>query len=70
MELLITKLKECFLLLNAIEKARSKGMVAETIKIASVSLNMALEAAANEPQQPNRCLVHITGLRLRVALQV
>ena len=36
------------------EKAKQAGMVGEIIKIAGVSLNMALEAAANEPQPQNR----------------
>lgn len=35
-------------------KAESAGMVDDIVKIAGVSLNMALEAAANEPQQANR----------------
>lgn len=35
-------------------KAGSAGMVDDIVKIAGVSLNMALEAAANEPQQANR----------------
>ena len=29
-------------------------MVDEIVKVAGISLNMALEAAANEPQPPNR----------------
>jgi hypothetical protein len=39
---------------SCIEKARSAGMVNEIVKIAGISLNMALEAAANETQPPNR----------------
>lgn len=35
-------------------KAESAGMVDDIVKIAGVSLNMALEAAANEPQPANR----------------
>ena len=31
-------------------------MVDEIMKVAGISLNMALEAAANEPQPPNRGL--------------
>ena len=36
------------------EKVCNAGMLSELIKIAGVSLNMALEAAANEPQPHNR----------------
>ncbi|MBI4095709.1 MAG: AIPR family protein [DPANN group archaeon] len=36
------------------EKAKSANMIDEIIKISASSLNMALEAAANEPQPPNR----------------
>lgn len=36
------------------EKARQNNMVAEIVKIAGTSLNMALEAAASEPQPQNR----------------
>lgn len=39
---------------KAHEVAASQGMVHEIVKIAGVSLNMALEAAANEPQPANR----------------
>jgi len=40
--------------MKSLEKAQQAGMVAEIIKIAGISLNMALEAAANEPQPQNR----------------
>ncbi len=36
------------------EAATKAGMVAEIVKVAGISLNMALEAAANEPQTANR----------------
>ncbi len=36
------------------EKAKNLNMVSEIIKISGISLNMALEAAANEPQPQNR----------------
>lgn len=39
---------------KCLEKAKLSNMVSEIIKIAGVSLNMALEAAANEPQSQNR----------------
>lgn len=39
---------------KCLDKAIQTGMMADIIKIAGVSLNMALEAAANEPQQQNR----------------
>ncbi|TAN01871.1 MAG: AIPR protein [Chitinophagaceae bacterium] len=39
---------------KCLDKAVQDNMVAEIIKIAGVSLNMALEAAANEPQPQNR----------------
>jgi hypothetical protein len=39
---------------KCLEKAQKANMVGEIIKIAGVSLNMALEAAANEPQPQNR----------------
>lgn len=35
-------------------QAQDAGMVDDIVKIAGVSLNMALEAAANEPQPANR----------------
>ena len=35
--------------------ASRAGMVDELVKVAGMSLNMALEAAANEPQPANRC---------------
>jgi len=37
-----------------LESAQRKGMVSEIVKIAGTCLNMALEAAANEPQPQNR----------------
>lgn len=40
--------------IKCLDKALQTGMLTEIIKIAGVSLNMALEAAANEPQQQNR----------------
>lgn len=39
---------------KCLDKANQAGMVSEIIKIAGVSLNMALEAAANETQPQNR----------------
>lgn len=39
---------------RCLEKAKQANMIEEIIKIAGVSLNMALEAAANEPQPQNR----------------
>jgi len=39
---------------KCLDKAKRANMVGEIIKIAGVSLNMALEAAANEPQPHNR----------------
>jgi len=39
---------------KCLEKARSSKMIEEIIKISAASLNMALEAAANEPQPQNR----------------
>lgn len=36
------------------EAASKAGMVDEIVKVAGISLNMALEAAANEPQPANR----------------
>ncbi|OME28927.1 AIPR protein [Paenibacillus odorifer] len=39
---------------QAFEKAKQYNMVDEIIKISGISLNMALEAAANEPQPQNR----------------
>jgi hypothetical protein len=39
---------------SCMEKAKNTGMFNEIIKIAGMSLNMALEAAANEPQPANR----------------
>ena len=36
------------------DKANQSGTLTEIIKISGVSLNMALEAAANEPQLQNR----------------
>jgi hypothetical protein len=36
------------------EVASKAGMVDEMVKVAGISLNMALEAAANEPQPANR----------------
>jgi hypothetical protein len=39
---------------KCLDKAQQANMVSEIIKIAGVSLNMALEAAANEPQPHNR----------------
>ncbi|MCM5530270.1 AIPR family protein [Parasegetibacter sp. NRK P23] len=39
---------------KCLDKAAQDNMVGEIIKIAGVSLNMALEAAANEPQPQNR----------------
>jgi hypothetical protein len=39
---------------KCLDKAAKDNMVGEIIKIAGVSLNMALEAAANEPQLQNR----------------
>ena len=37
-----------------LERAKEKGMLTEIVKIAGTSLNMALEAEANEPQPQNR----------------
>ncbi|HEY0003829.1 MAG TPA: AIPR family protein [Pyrinomonadaceae bacterium] len=37
-----------------LERAKEKGRLAEIVKIAGTSLNMALEAEANEPQPQNR----------------
>lgn len=37
-----------------LSNAKSAGMVEDLVKIAGISLNMALEAAANEPQPANR----------------
>jgi hypothetical protein len=39
---------------KCLDKARQTGMLTEIIKIAGISLNMALEAAANESQPQNR----------------
>jgi hypothetical protein len=39
---------------KAYEAASKAGMVDEIVKVAGISLNMALEAAANEPQPANR----------------
>ncbi len=39
---------------KCLTKSESAGMVDDIVKIAGVSLNMALEAAANEPQPANR----------------
>lgn len=39
---------------RAYEAARKTGMIEELVKVAGVSLNMALEAAANETQPANR----------------
>jgi hypothetical protein len=39
---------------KCLEKAVEDNIVGEVIKIAGVSINMALEAAANEPQPQNR----------------
>jgi len=39
---------------KAYEVASKPGMVDEIVKVAGISLNMALEAAANEPQPANR----------------
>lgn len=39
---------------RSLEKASKFGMVEELVKVAGISLNMALEAAANEPQPSNR----------------
>ncbi len=36
------------------EKASQTNMITEIVKISGISLNMALEAAANEPQPQNR----------------
>src|SRR5690242_20017819 len=39
---------------KAYEVASKSAMVEEVVKVAGISLNMALEAAANEPQPANR----------------
>ncbi len=39
---------------SAWKAAEATGMVDEIVKLGGISLNMALEAAANEPQPPNR----------------
>jgi hypothetical protein len=39
---------------KSLEAAARAGMVDEIVKVAGISLNMALEAAANEPQPGNR----------------
>jgi hypothetical protein len=39
---------------KSLEAAKRAGMVDEIVKVAGISLNMALEAAANEPQPSNR----------------
>lgn len=39
---------------KSFEAATKAGMVKEIVKVAGVCVNMALEAAANEPQQGNR----------------
>lgn len=39
---------------SCLERAKQYGLIDEIVKISGISLNMALEAAANEPQPQNR----------------
>lgn len=51
-----------------LEKAEQHGLVDEIVKISGLSLNMALEAAANEPQPQNRVFSPQNWIKSKVCL--